>query len=159
VLVRSDFRHHYLRPTDDDVNDALPRATVVPDTNVLLIIGTIRPATNQHGGLTNRHDEAASASCTRAPVTNDARLYEPLRCMNPTCTNLCQHPIDGRPAVFCGATCRSTYYRRRVDLLDALGEIDRSIATTPRKLRPELRRWRKALRFHFLRHPRVAIEG
>ena len=90
---------------------------------------------------------------------NDARLYEPLRCMNPSCTNLCQLPLDGRPAAFCGATCRSTYYRRRMELLEALDEIDRSIPTTPKKQRPELRRRRKALRFHLLRHPKVAVEG
>jgi hypothetical protein len=36
VRVRSQFSHHYERPTDDEVDTALREATVVLDTNVLL---------------------------------------------------------------------------------------------------------------------------
>ena len=80
-------------------------------------------------------------------------LYDPQRCMNPYCRNLCDLPLDGRPGAFCSAVCKSRYSRRRAELIRELNGIDEAIGTAPKRDRPELRRRRKALRFHLLRHP------
>jgi len=73
--------------------------------------------------------------------------------MNPYCSHLCQLAVAGRPAVFCSVTCRSRYYRRREELIRALEQTDQAIAASSKKERPQLRRRRKALRFHLMRYP------
>ncbi|MCC2321271.1 hypothetical protein [Cellulomonas xiejunii] len=80
-------------------------------------------------------------------------LYGPLRCMNPYCPTLCELPLDGRPGAFCSAVCKSRYSRRRAELARDLRDLEVAIGAAPKKDRPELRRRRKALRFHLMRHP------
>ena len=82
-------------------------------------------------------------------------LYEPLRCMNPYCPNLCELPLDGRPGAFCSAVCKSRYSRRRAELSRGLRDLEGVIGAAPKRERPDLRRRRKALRFHLLRHPEI----
>lgn len=82
-------------------------------------------------------------------------LYEALRCMNPYCLNLCELPLDGRPGAFCSAVCKSRYSRRRAELSRDLLDLEGLIGEATKKERPELRRRRKALRFHLMRHPAI----
>ena len=85
----------------------------------------------------------------------DAWLYLPQRCMNPACGNLCELPLDGRPAAFCSSTCRTVFARRRTELLQARDRIDDLIASAAKRDRPALRRQRKAIRFSLMRHPAI----
>ena len=83
------------------------------------------------------------------------KLIGPLRCMNPYCTNMCELPLEGRPAAFCTAVCKSRYSRRRAELEREITRVEMAIASAAKKDRPELRRQRKALRFHLMRHPMI----
>jgi hypothetical protein len=75
--------------------------------------------------------------------------------MNPYCLNLCELSLEGRPGAFCSAVCKSRYSRRRAELARDLRDIEAVIGAAAKKDRPELRRRRKALRFHLMRHPAI----
>lgn len=88
-------------------------------------------------------------------MLDDQELQKPLRCMDPTCANLCELPATGRPGAFCSSACRYRFHRRRSSLLEQIEVTEEAILKASKWDRPLLQRRRAALRFHLFRYPEI----
>jgi hypothetical protein len=102
-----------------------------------------------------RENAHARPEIDEAQVFSDEELRKPLRCMDPTCANLCEIPATGRPGAFCSSACRYRYHRRRTSLLGQIKLTEEALGKASKWDRPMLQRRRTALRFHLFRYPDI----